>query len=805
MQQCCWIYPENNELSSELIKEAGSRILARLLLNRGIDSPEKIKEFLYPETITISSPFKFTHMEKAVERINKAIEDQEHIVIYGDFDADGVTSTSLLYKTLTHLKANVSYYIPDRTDEGHGLNSASICRLISAKKAKLIITVDCGISNLSEITLAKGLGTDIIITDHHEPAEILPPAFAIINPKVCVECSEIGYLAGVGVAFKLASALLEKNKSEEYIDEILHLVALGTIADVVPLLGENRALVYRGLKVISQKHPQAIIKLLQSAGYKLDKNISAEMIAFGIAPRINAVGRLAEASLAVELLTSEDEDEIELIIKKLNHNNRIRQQMCESTFLEANSKVNKEIDLEENKAIILSDTNWHAGIIGIVASKLAEKYYRPVFLISVDKESNEARCSARSIEGVNLHEILLLNKEYFLQSGGHAKAAGFSVDLNKENLDKVISELNNTINEKATSTELKPSLKIDTDIAPSDLSTELIQELDKLSPCGEGNSSPVLSMSNLTLKGFKTIGANNNHLKILLIDNDNNTFDAVWWGRDSIDIALEEKVDVAFSPEINLYAGKTNIQLVLKDIKKVKNNSPILKETFIKQEFQDTPKWIDHRKKTDVERFFSNYIKTSKNNTTIFAENGEILKNLSKYPLLLEKIKNRFSIEPSDELVIFDIPADIKVLSEIIENSKAKLVHLAVKNYNEILPVQIIKTFSGMLKYAYTNKDGVINIPEIASRLSTSNMVIKTCINLLNAANIIKVQQYSDSTIKYDFIGSADLTKVVNLKEYRTFCEILHSTESFRQTFITDSIENIQNSTGKFSDELVKL
>lgn len=801
MQHCCWVYSNNNELSSELIKAAGSRIVAQLLLNRGIDSPDKIKTFLNPENIELSSPYKFPDMEKAVERINQAIKDQEHIVVYGDFDADGITSTSLLYKALTFLKANASYYIPDRTDDGHGLNTAAICRLISAKKAKLIITVDCGTSNLAEITLAKGLGTDIIITDHHEAPEVLPPAFAIINPKACPECNDIDYLAGVGLAFKLASALFENNNVSEYTDEILHLVALGTIADVVPLLGENRTLVYRGLKLISQKRPYGIMKLLESTGYKPDQDVSAEMISFGIAPRINAVGRLAEASLAVELLVSEDIDEIELIVKKLNHNNRLRQQMCESTFIEANAQLNNNLDLENNKAIILHNSNWHPGIIGIVASKLVEKYYRPAFLISIDKENNEARCSARSIEGINLHEILLLNKELFTQSGGHARAAGFSADLNKVSLDKITSELNNTINGQTVSTDLEPKLKIDTDIASSDLSVELIDELKRISPFGECNPAPVLSISNLILKQFKTIGSNHNHLKILLADNDGNTFDAVWWQKDRLDIALEEKVNVAFCPDINIYAGKTNIQLVVKDLKKVENDKTYLKQSY--QTIQDnSPKWIDHRKKTNIESFFSNYLKTSKSNVGVFAENTTIIKSLASNPVLSEKIINRLNVSPFDELIILDLPADIKVLSDILDGAKPKLIHLAAKLHYETEPVQTIKTFSGMLKFAYSNRDGVINIGEIASRLSTSNMVIKTCINLLNKANVIKVQQYSDSMIKYDFIGSADLASIVELKEYRTFCEIMKSTEEFRQTFINDSIEDIQNLAKKFDTAL---
>jgi len=276
-----WIYPENKELSQDLIDTAGSEFVAKLLYNRGIDTQEKIKIFLNSENIVISCPYLFEDMKKTVERINTAVEKQESIVIYGDFDADGVTSTALLYKTLKHMGANVSYFIPDRSEEGHGLNSGSVCKLISSRKAKLIITVDCGISNISEISLAKGLGTDVIITDHHEPPENIPPAYAIINPKLS-EDSTLKYLAGVGVSYKLALALLESQNKRDFSSEILPLAAVGTIADVVPLIGENRVIVVQGLKLFSENRSLGLIKLLEVAGCNIDNGISSEMIAYSL-------------------------------------------------------------------------------------------------------------------------------------------------------------------------------------------------------------------------------------------------------------------------------------------------------------------------------------------------------------------------------------------------------------------------------------------------------------------------------------------------------------------------------------------
>ena len=808
-----WVYSECRDLSSGLIKAAGSKILAKLLVNRAIDSPEKIKTFLDLENVEISSPSLFEHMEKSVERINKAIEKQEHVVIYGDFDADGVTSTSLLFKTLKHLGADVSYFIPDRSEEGHGLSSASVCRLISSKKAKLIITVDCGISNLSEITLAKGLGTDIIVTDHHEGPEVLPPAYAIINPKIIEEDSDLKYLAGVGVAFKLACALLDFYNKQDYIDNILPLVAVGTIADVVPLLGENRALVYRGLKLISEQRSPGLYKLLEITGYKLDQ-ISAEMIAFGVAPRINAIGRLAEASLAVELLVSADLEEIDTIAKKLNYNNKIRQQMCESTFVEAVLKVENEIDLDNDKAIILADSNWHPGIIGIVASKIVEKYYRPAFLLCIDNESKQGRCSARSVEGVKLHEVLTSHSELFEQFGGHSFAAGFSFDLNKYSFEHVKSNLLSTVSECSRSDSFEPKLKIDMDLSLEDLSVDLIEETDKLSPFGECNPSPVFSISNLTLKQFKTMGSSNNHLKIFLSDDNNNVVEAVWWQKDDLDFSVLDKVDVAFCPDINDFGGKTRIQLIVKDIRPAdsgnkKANLSRDKVVSIKPEIpvQDTPvlpdliespsfsgyKWVDHRKKAGVEKNLLNYLKLSKDKISVFAEKQESLELFQADSLLKSKVISRLNSDQVDQLIFLDLPPDKTVLLDILANCSPAVVHLAGKNYNGTDPGNIIRILSGMLKFAFANRGGEINLNQAASFLNVSNDVVKSCIDLLNMACVVRVVEESSDLIKFEFLGSADLISIVSLDEYKIFLNNIKSMEAFRYELATLDIGKIQD------------
>ncbi len=780
-----WIYSEEKQVPSDLLELAGSKIIAELLLNRGIDNLKKAKDFLNSESLPLTPGNIIKDMQKAVERISAAIETQEQVVVYGDFDADGVTSTSLLYKCLKHVGVNVSFYIPDRADEGHGLNSASVCKLISAKQAKLIITVDCGISNIPEVKLAKGLGTDIIITDHHEPHEIIPEAYAIVNPKMIEEDNPLTYLAGVGVAYKLACCLLEHHNKTEYSDELLHLVTIGTIADLVPLIGENRTLVAKGLKLMQKKKPPAVAKLFELAGYKDDKAVSGEMIAFGIAPRINAIGRLESAELAVSLLVSEDSEEIDTISKTLNHNNKLRQQMCHDTFLEADQKVMSENLINTNKAIILSDPSWHPGIIGIVASKLVEKYYRPTFLICIDEDNKEGRCSARSIDGLNLHDTLTVHSEFFTRFGGHALAAGFSFDLNTVSFDKLKESLNNTINQELKPESLGRTIKIEKNIDLSDLTVDFIESLRRLAPFGEGNPQPVFSISNLTLKQYKTIGAANNHLRLFLEEN-NNVIEAVWWQRGSIDIKPSEKVDVAFIPELNTFGGRTRVQLVVKDIKKSDYQPESATDTT------SSVQWVDYRNGVTDKQKLVDCLKAH-DDIVMYVEDSNSVKELKTKDYLTQKMVSRTVCKKTNQLVIFDLPPDKAVFANILADIKPKIIHFVGKSVQEQDPSQVIKLLSGMLKYAYTHRAGEVALNILAEKLFISEKSLLICLKLLEKVGILNLIEDRTSSIKFEFRGSSNLGEIVAMQEYEEYLASLKESADFRNKLMVKDIEEIKS------------
>jgi len=476
-------------------------LIDRLLEARGFTSEDAKKDFLHPLEITLLHPNAFCDMQKAVNRISKAIDEKENILIYGDFDADGVTSTSVLLKTLKHLGGEVDFYIPNRETEGHGLNTKALVQLMAQKKPKLIITVDNGISNFEEVKFIKSFGKDIIITDHHEAPDELPEAYAIINPKAMNALDEklttrqIEYmtsLAGVGVAFKLAQGILEKYNQLNYSYDLLPFVTVGTIADLVPLVGENRYFVAKGLELIAAGKHYGLKRMLDVAGVNFDNGLTSEQVAFTIAPRINASGRLDTVDAAVKLLTSENKQEIEMSIITLENYNKIRQELCNETFEQAD-EIWKASGMRDN-AIVLFNKDWHIGIVGIVASKFVEKYYKPAFIMTFHEESKQYRCSARGVKELDLYDIISNLAEYLDGFGGHKLAGGFSFSEEKTSFENIKKALNQTVDEMLNGQVLNPSLDIDLELNADDIDISLVEEINKLEPFGMSNPSPTFAI-----------------------------------------------------------------------------------------------------------------------------------------------------------------------------------------------------------------------------------------------------------------------------------------------------------------------
>jgi len=535
-----------------------SKVTAQLLLNRGIDSSASASDFMQCELSSCHDPFLLKGMERAVSRIKEAISKKEKVLVYGDYDVDGMTSVALLSTCLKRIGALVQTYIPNRLEEGYGLNTGAI------KKAKkngvtLIITVDCGIGSFDEIDYAHSVGIDVIVTDHHEIIQSkIPNACAVINPLQKGCNYPFKHLAGVGIAYKLAKALYTGTSHDA--DEFLDLVSLGTVADIAPLIGENRILTRHGLAELNKRKRLGLKALADSSGLT-GKDISSGHIGFILGPRINAMGRIGSPEKALELLLSNDFSQASELAVILNTENRNRQKIEARILEEALSKVEREVNFKHHRVIVLASEGWHPGVIGIVASRIADKFYRPTILISLDGKLGKG--SGRSVENFHLFEYLLKCKDVLSGFGGHESACGITIEKNRipEFAEMINAEASKDINEKIFS----PKLEIDMDISLDMLSEDVIREIESLSPFGPDNPRPVLASRSLIVKdGPRQIGKNG--FKMLVTDS-RITCEAVSFGRGNIEAPKPGSgVDIAYIPSINDWQGLQSIQLELKDI-----------------------------------------------------------------------------------------------------------------------------------------------------------------------------------------------------------------------------------------------
>lgn len=769
-------------------------LIKRLLATRGIKNEQDIENFLNPLQTKLSDPYVFTDMQKCIERLSNAIDNNEKIIIYGDFDADGVTSTSLLYRTLSHLGADVNYFIPDREKEGHGLDTKALVKIMTTVKPKVLITVDCGISNNEAVSFLNSFKIDVIITDHHEAPEELPNAYAIINPKApnaideslsAKEIESLTSLAGVGVAFKTAQALLAHYNKTEFIFDILPYAAVGTIADVVPLIGENRHIVLKGLDLISKGRHLGIKRLLESAGYTLSNGITSEQIAFGVAPRINASGRLDTVEAALKVMLSDNPQEIEMAVITLNEFNKIRQNLCQETFLQADEMIKKEGN--KNPAIILFNPEWKVGIIGIVASKLVEKYYKPTFLMTYYEEAKQIRCSARSIEGIHLYDAIDSIGDLLDGYGGHAMAAGLSFSPDKTPFKLVKENLNRIIKEMTNGKDLKPFINIDLEVTAEDITVDLVEQISQLEPFGQANPSPVFAMKNLKIKQKRLMGENKDHLR-LTVNSGNSEFNCIRWGEGDISLVAGDPLDVAFHPQINEYQGNITVQLIVDDI-----HSPHLKEEESQAQSQNSLKIYDHRKKTDILPQVNDYIKTTKQDILVFAESKAIKDKLRPYLSLTEKCVSRENLRICDSIMFFDYPADIETFQKILEKTSPKSIHLMnyeIKYFDEI---EFLKTFAGMLKFAVNNNNGNVQILRFASHLGKSLNLIELMFDLFEEENFIKILEKDNKHFKIEYFGISDIEKLIQNPKYSTILNMAEECEIFQKRLMEDDLFEIEN------------
>jgi len=536
-------------------------VLKQIVFNRGYSTDAEARTFLKAESNSNTDPFHLIGMQPAVDRIQFALEHNEPIAIYGDYDVDGVTATALLVQALEGLGANVRGYIPNRFDEGYGLNKDALDSL-KADGVKLVITVDCGIRSPDEALHARTIGLDLIISDHHHPDGLnLPPALAVINPKQHGDPYPDKELAGVGIAYKIAEALFSSHASSSYnLQSLLDLVALGTVADLAPLVGENRTLVRKGLKQIRETKRQGLFSLAGVAQVKLEK-ITAGNIGFMLGPRLNASGRLESALASFELLTTTDFMRAGQLAQQLDVQNRQRQSITRSMQAQA-----EEMALSEEPDAFLffaTHEDFNPGVVGLAASRLTESYYRPAVVAA--KGPEETRGSCRSIPEFHITDALDLCKDLLVRHGGHAAAAGFTVK--NENLPELVSRLKEIAREQLEGRDLRQTLIADMEVALEEMNFDVLKHLSYLEPTGYGNPDAVFVARAVKVRSSRAVGSEARHLKLTLEDSRGAAYDAIGFRLGGLHSSLPPQIDLMFTLEANEWNGRTTLQLNLKDIK----------------------------------------------------------------------------------------------------------------------------------------------------------------------------------------------------------------------------------------------
>ncbi len=566
-----WIFAEPSSHDSARIADALGLhpLVARLLVNRNITCDEA-RAFIHPSMDDLNSPFAFRDMQKTVERINRAMRDQEKILVFGDYDVDGVCSIAMLIRFFRMFHYQVDFYVPDRSSEGYGLNADAV-RTVAGRGTRLLITVDCGINDRKEIELANELGMDVIVVDHHEYQGPLPPACAVLNPKIDGCSYPYRELAAVGVTFKLVEALTQRisrgmKTTPEFVaflSEALGMVALGSVADVVPLRAENRAFVCLGMKALAQSRLPGLCELFNVCSID-PADLKTWHIAYHLAPRINAAGRIADAGISVRLLTTDSTDEARELARALDRENRNRQKVEGEIYRSAVEKLRNVSAGEQPKVIVLSDESWHPGVIGIVASRLVEEFHCPAVLIALNGDAG--RGSARSIPAYHIYDAFAACEEKLLSYGGHSAAAG--MEILKDEIESFHLLLLQDAERKLTADDLKPKLHIDAKVSLDDLSFQLMEEIALLAPYGRGNPEPLFAAENVTTAGCpQLIGSTGKHLSFRVQSGDT-VIRAVAFNFAHILESISEHgtpVSLVFRPRISSYSGR--VELNVKDVR----------------------------------------------------------------------------------------------------------------------------------------------------------------------------------------------------------------------------------------------
>jgi single-stranded-DNA-specific exonuclease len=717
-----WLDPHPVDVPASFQDLGLTPLIAQTLLRRGIHSPVEAEAFLYPEKNPSSQ---FPNIAQAVEIIREAIRNQEKICVWGDFDVDGQTSTALLVQTLGALGADVVYYVPVRGKESHGVHIESLTPIMD-NGAKVLLTCDTGITAHAAIDYANSRGATVIVTDHHDLGETLPDAKVIINPKLLPEDHPLKNLAGVGVAYKLAEALLEtRNKKRVTSNEnlvsrysLLDLVALGLIADVALLQNETRSLAKQGIQRLRETQRLGLRVIAELAGASLD-SLTEETIGFTFAPRLNALGRLGDANPAVELLITDNPARARVLATQIEGLNAQRRMLTKQVFDSAEEQLRDNPKLLNEPVIVLTHPNWPGGVVGIVANKLVDRYHKPAILFN-ESDDGILRGSARSIEGLHITEAIAAQKDLLLGFGGHPMAAGMS--LQKENLPAFRKGLGKAIEKQLGGIAFEePTLQIDAWLPLPDLNLALADSLELLAPFGAGNPKLTLATRNVTLKSAIPLGKTKEHLRLNVEDENGEVASFLWWGGAGEEKPpTETKFDLAYSMRATSYRGQRQVTLQFKEFRVTEEKPVEIKETRL--EIRDL-------------RLQSSLLNLQPS-TLIWAEGPDRSAGV-----------NRLELNQSDELTLYTTPPSPAELRKALEIVKPKIVYVFAKPPAEQKPDEFLTYLAGLCKYVLNQRRGKTTVSELAAASAARESAVQLGLEWLAAGGQLTVSIEEDAVL----------------------------------------------------------
>jgi len=730
-------------------------LIAQTLIRRGISSPAEAEAFLHPDA---NPSISFPNVDYAVDLIHQAIRDGERICVWGDFDVDGQTSTALLVQTLRTLGADVVYYIPIRGKESHGVHIESLKPIID-NGAKLLLTCDTGITAIETVDFASSHGLKVIITDHHEPGETLPKANAILNPKFLPDNHPLKHLAGVGVAYKLAEALLTGNQQNE-IENLLDLVALGLIADVALLKGETRALAQKGIQALRNTKRLGLKVIAELSSTNLE-TLTEETIGFTFAPRLNALGRLSDANPAVELLLTQDSARARVLAAQIEGLNAQRRLLTSQVTDAAEAQLREHPELLTEPAIVLSHPNWPGGVVGIVANRLVDRYHKPAFLLT-EGEDGILRGSARSVEGLHVTDAIAANKELLLGFGGHPMAAGMA--LQKDNLIAFRRGLGKAIEKQLGEIVLEePSLKIDAWLQLDEINLELANSIEMLAPFGAGSPKLTLATRGVKMKSVSTIGKTKEHLRLTVEDEGGNAQSILWWGGAGEELPQDEGTfDIAYSLRASTFRGAKQVALQFEEFRVV----------------DEKPIEIQRPKLEIRDMRLQPSLLNLQPDTLIWAEGPD--KSVGT---------PRFELHQADEFSIYTTPPSSTELHKALEIVKPKTIYVFGNSPEKEKPDEFLSHLAGLCKYVINQRRGEVSLSELASALAARDSVIQIGLEWLAAGGHVSIS-IEEEAIRLSK-GNGETNQYLQKELFIAVSGILEETNAYREYFSRTNVEVI--------------